>query len=130
MYWWGIWAGAYYGVSALATLFLSVDRCVVLRFTLQPDRSRNIQTFLFWLSVFALPGMYALYHALNAMSNLPLDPTPVPGCVYLACMLKSKGRIAVQMRCSIELINVMASVYFFYLLPRNSSSALNNVSAA
>jgi len=128
MYWWGIWAGAYYGNSALATLFLSIDRCVLLRFTLHPDRSRCIQTCLFWLSLIVLPGMYALYHAVSAMNNLPVDPVPVPGCAHLVCMLKSKGRIALQMRCSVEVVNVLASIYFFCLLPKKTSSVLNNVS--
>lgn len=115
-YWLGIWAGAYYAVGPIAMLFLTLERCAVLHFALNPNLWHRVQRSLFWLSLVTISTVYALFHLLNARANLLALPQAGSCGLAAACNLRSKGQIALTIKSVVETANLMAILYFFHLL--------------
>jgi len=128
LYWLGLPLIAYYTMSPVPILFLTIDRCLALKVRSRNDNQLREWIFLFGCAILFVAAMGSL--TVNA-AELPLDMDRVEGCQTFGCLvLKYRSQPQLLFKNMMELLNLLLALYFFRLLSSTSLAMEVSVSGA
>uniref|UniRef100_A0A915DV08 PH domain-containing protein n=1 Tax=Ditylenchus dipsaci TaxID=166011 RepID=A0A915DV08_9BILA len=108
----GIWHGSYYATAPLPVFFLTLDRCMIIKF----HSSKRGRTMLLAIDVVMVVAVYLAITA-SILSELPLDLSKVSHCKIATCVLLKHGTIYLQIcRVGTGIVNFFGGLIFLWLL--------------
>ncbi|KAI1703702.1 hypothetical protein DdX_14755 [Ditylenchus destructor] len=120
-FWFGTFASNYIFVAPVPTLFLTLDRCLVLKF--KWAYTKSLRTKMLVANCFVTCSVYLAVTGMS-LGELPLQLDKIMNCIANTCFaLRFRTLHYYYTRLVVESINVMLSIYFFIMLRRHHQTA-------
>uniref|UniRef100_A0A914H6G2 Uncharacterized protein n=1 Tax=Globodera rostochiensis TaxID=31243 RepID=A0A914H6G2_GLORO len=118
IFWLGQWQNTYTAISPLVVLFLTVERCFVIKLATNPAKRER---FGRWMCRASIVTMLAAFSASTCiyMAELPLDidRLKLSSCASVSClMLKWHNLLQLFFKCSVSFLNIFWCLYLLYSL--------------
>ncbi|KAI1707273.1 hypothetical protein Ddc_14930 [Ditylenchus destructor] len=115
MYWMGIFMAIYLYTPAVPVFFLTLDRCIALKFPIHYNGKFMRGKMAITAVVITIIWCIALI--IGLLQELPLDTTTVKYCLIVDCVTIKYNRVVGKyMKLSVVILNVLCTAYFLYAL--------------
>ncbi|KAL3119463.1 hypothetical protein niasHT_008977 [Heterodera trifolii] len=124
LFWLGQWQNTYTALSPLAVLFLTLERCFVIKLATTPATRESVERRLSWAGIGTLLGAFMISTAFF-MDELPLNSTElnVVGCQTVSCVMRKWDNMPqLVIKGSVGILNIFCSIYFLYSLHKLQTS--------
>uniref|UniRef100_A0A183BLQ9 G_PROTEIN_RECEP_F1_2 domain-containing protein n=1 Tax=Globodera pallida TaxID=36090 RepID=A0A183BLQ9_GLOPA len=123
----GHWQNTYTAISPLAVLFLTMERCFIIKLATNPGKRERIERWLCRASIATLLAAFSASTGIY-MSELPLDidNLKLSNCESVSClMVKWRNLPQMFFKGSVSFLNIFCCFYFLYTL--RTFSAMKNL---
>ncbi|KAI3417570.1 hypothetical protein GPALN_013290 [Globodera pallida] len=123
----GHWQNTYTAISPLAVLFLTMERCFIIKLATNPAKRERIERWLCRASIATLLAAFSASTGIY-MSELPLDidNLKLSNCESVSClMVKWRNLPQMFFKGSVSFLNIFCCFYFLYTL--RTFSAMKNL---
>ncbi|KAI1697876.1 hypothetical protein DdX_18241 [Ditylenchus destructor] len=116
LYLMGIFMATYFYTPAIPVFFLTLDRCIALKFPIHYTKSDFMKRKLPAL-VITCTFIFTVAILISLLAELPLDIDKVAYCEFFECVtVKYNGIYGKYMKLSVVILNILCTAYFFYAL--------------
>uniref|UniRef100_A0A914H868 Serpentine receptor class gamma n=1 Tax=Globodera rostochiensis TaxID=31243 RepID=A0A914H868_GLORO len=115
IFWLGQWQNTYTAISPLAVLFLTMERCFIIKLATNPAKGER---FGRWMCRASIATLLAAFSASTAiyMAELPLGIDSL-NCESVSCVMLKWGNLPQMFfKGSVSFLNIFFSFYFLYTL--------------
>uniref|UniRef100_A0A914H7V2 Uncharacterized protein n=1 Tax=Globodera rostochiensis TaxID=31243 RepID=A0A914H7V2_GLORO len=115
IFWLGIWQNTYTAISPLAVLFLTMERCFIIKMATNPAKGER---FGRWMCRASIATLLAAFSASTAiyMAELPLGIDSL-NCESVSCVMLKWGNLPQMFfKGSVSFLNIFCCFYFLYTL--------------
>ncbi|KAL3085626.1 hypothetical protein niasHT_037367 [Heterodera trifolii] len=124
LYWLGQWQNTYTALSPLVVLFLTLERCFIIKLATTPATREKVERRLFWAGIGTLLAAFML-STLFFMDELPLNimELNVIGCQSVSCVMRKWDNMPqLVIKGTAGILNIFCSIYFLYSLHKLQTS--------
>ncbi|KAL3120214.1 hypothetical protein niasHT_000244 [Heterodera trifolii] len=114
VYWLGQWQNSYTLISPLAVLFLTIERCFIIKLATNPTKQARVERHLSWVGIGTILAAYSASTFIY-IDELPLNITNLQlnGCESFSCLVLKWGNMPqLFFKCTISILNIVCCVYF------------------
>ncbi|KAL3085625.1 hypothetical protein niasHT_037366 [Heterodera trifolii] len=118
LYWLGQWQNTYAALSPLVVLFLTLERCFIIKLVTTPAKRESVERRLSWAGIGTLLAAFML-STLFFMDELPLNITELYdiGCQTVSCVMRKWDNMPqLVIKGTAGILNIFCSIYFRYSL--------------
>uniref|UniRef100_A0A183CJ40 G_PROTEIN_RECEP_F1_2 domain-containing protein n=1 Tax=Globodera pallida TaxID=36090 RepID=A0A183CJ40_GLOPA len=118
IFWLGIWQSTYTAISPLAVLFLTMERCFIIKLATNSTKRKRLGRWMCRASIATLLAAFSASTAIY-MNELPLniDNLKLSNCASVSClMLKWHNLVQLFFKCSVSFLNIFWCLYLIYSL--------------
>uniref|UniRef100_A0A183BLQ8 G_PROTEIN_RECEP_F1_2 domain-containing protein n=1 Tax=Globodera pallida TaxID=36090 RepID=A0A183BLQ8_GLOPA len=123
----GQWLITYTAISPLVVLFLTMERCFIIKLATNPAKRERIERWMCRASIATLLAAFSVSTAIY-MDELPLDidNLKLSNCESVSClMVKWRNLPQMFFKGSVSFLNIFCCFYFLYTL--RTFSAMKNL---